>query len=110
MKSKKNKNNQMFDALTESLEEVLAHRQGKITLHTEMVNIHNPPSAYRASDVKRIREKKHCSQSIFATYLNVSVKTVQSWESGQRLPSPIALRLLECLDKDVSPLGLNKKS
>lgn len=88
----------------------MAHKRGKITLHSDLIDIPKPPAVYKAKDIKRIREKKHCSQSIFATYLNVSVKTVQSWESGQRLPSPVALRLLECLDKDVSPLGLNKKS
>ena len=32
------------------------------------------------------------SQSVFARVLNVSTKTVQSWEQGERKPSYAALR------------------
>jgi putative transcriptional regulator len=38
------------------------------------------------------------SQGVFARTLNVSVKTVQSWEQGERKPSQAALRLLQLLD------------
>jgi putative transcriptional regulator len=37
------------------------------------------------------------SQFVFASVLNVSVKTVQSWEQGERRPSHAALRLLEII-------------
>jgi hypothetical protein len=37
------------------------------------------------------------SQGVFARLLNVSVKTVQSWEQGERKPSHAALRLLQVL-------------
>ncbi len=33
-------------------------------------------------------------ESVFARYLNVSVKTVQSWEQGIGKPSGAALKLL----------------
>ena len=33
------------------------------------------------------------------SYYNVSIKTVQSWEAGTRVPSHAALRLLEIVDK-----------
>lgn len=45
------------------------------------------------------REQNNYSQGIFANVLNVSIKTVQSWESGVRAPSHVALRLLEVVDK-----------
>ena len=35
------------------------------------------------------------SQGVFARFLCVSSATVQSWEQGRRVPSPIACRLLD---------------
>ena len=59
----------------------------------------------------KISEKKSdYSQGIFAAILNVSVKTVQSWESGDRMPSHAALRLLECVDKGFYRPKLIQKS
>jgi len=56
------------------------------------------PREYRANDVKRLRRTLKCSQSSFAKLLNISIKTVQSWESGRRVPSQAALRLLQIFD------------
>jgi putative transcriptional regulator len=44
------------------------------------------------------------SQSVFAQVLNVSTKTVQSWEQGQRKPSQAALRLIQVFRQDPSGL------
>src|ERR1700722_4717080 len=89
----------LFKGLKKGLEEALAHSEGKITLKSEVIEIPEPPSDYNADDIRRIREKSHYSQGIFAKVLNVSVKTVQSWEAGTRVPSHAALRLLEIVDK-----------
>lgn len=89
----------LFKGLKKGLEEALAHSEGKITLKSEIIEIPEPPAEYKAKDIKRIREQNHYSQGIFARVLNVSVKTVQSWESGMRVPSHAALRLLEIVDK-----------
>ena len=88
-----------YEDLKEGFEEIIAYRKGKITLRSEKIEIPKPPKAYKAKDIKNIREKSDYSQGIFAAILNVSVKTVQSWESGERVPSHAALRLLECVDK-----------
>jgi transcriptional regulator with XRE-family HTH domain len=40
------------------------------------------------------------SQSAFARLLNVSTKTVQSWEQGTRKPSQATLRLIQVLGQD----------
>lgn len=89
----------LFKSLKKGLKEALAHTEGKITLKSEFIEIPEPPIQYTAADIKRIREEGHYSQGIFAKILNVSVKTVQSWESGIRAPSHAALRLLEIIDK-----------
>ena len=90
-----------FKDLKEGLEDVVAHKKGKLTLRSETIVIPTPPKKYKAKDVKRIRESGHYSQGVFAKILNVSIKTVQSWESGERIPSHIALRLLEIVDKAI---------
>jgi putative transcriptional regulator len=53
-----------------------------------------------ARDIARLRERCKMSQFVFASVLNVSVKTVQSWEQGDRKPSQAALRLLEIIAAD----------
>ncbi len=89
----------LFDDLKDGLNEMIAYKKGKITLRSEVIEVPEPPLAYKPKHIKKIREKGPYSQSIFAKVLNVSVKTVQSWESGERMPSHAALRLLECVDK-----------
>ncbi|WP_052436084.1 type II toxin-antitoxin system RelE/ParE family toxin [Neochlamydia sp. EPS4] len=93
------KMSKLFKGLKKGLEEALAFAERKVTLKSELIEIPEPPNEYKAIDIKRIREKNHYSQGIFAKVLNVSVKTVQSWEAGTRVPSHAALRLLEIVDK-----------
>lgn len=54
---------------------------------------------FNARDIKRIREQAHVSQPVFARYLNTSESTVQKWETGQKRPSGMALRLLHVVEK-----------
>jgi putative transcriptional regulator len=98
-----------FERLKEGLEEVLAHKKGKITLKSEVFEIPEPPAEYTAKEIKKIREKSRYSQGIFAKVLNVSIKTVQSWESGERFPSHAALRLLEIVDKGIYRPEISKR-
>ena len=44
--------------------------------------------------VAEVRRKTGLSQSRFATLLGVSVRTLQDWEQGRRLPSGAARTLL----------------
>ncbi|MFI4940572.1 MAG: helix-turn-helix domain-containing protein [Burkholderiales bacterium] len=54
---------------------------------------------FDANDIKRIREQVHVSQTLFARYLNTSESTVQKWETGQKRPSGMALKLLRVVQK-----------
>jgi len=100
----------LFKALKAGLEEAIAHDQGKLDLRSELIEIPTAPDHYKAKDIKRIREKNRYSQSVFAKVLNVSIKTVQSWESGQRAPSQAALRLLEIVDKGIYYPHIHRKN
>lgn len=91
----------LFKKLKSGLEDAIQHDQGKLDLRTEIVDVPNPPAPYKAKDIKKIRERNRYSQGILARVMNVSVKTVQSWESGHRTPSHAALRLLEIIDKGI---------
>ena len=99
-----------FEQIKEGLEEALAHKEGKITLRSEIFEIPEPPIAYTASCIRKIRGKGNYSQSIFAKVLNVSIKTVQSWETGERVPSHAALRLLEIVDKGIYRPEITKQA
>jgi putative transcriptional regulator len=54
---------------------------------------------FKARDIKRIRESTHVSQTVFARYLNTSESTIQKWETGQKQPSGMALKLLRVVEK-----------
>ena len=89
----------MFDLLKEGLEGIVEHQKGRKKLTKRIVEAPAPAIQYKAKDVKRIRESLDYSQYYFALFLNISKKTVQSWESGRRKPNHAALRLLEVIEK-----------
>lgn len=101
MKKKKVKRNKFFEELKAGLEDAIAHSKGKLHLRSERIEIPEPPAEYKPKEIKSIRENNYYSQGLFAKVLNVSVKTVQSWESGDRSPSHATLRLLEIIDKGI---------
>jgi len=90
-----------FNDLKEGLEDVLAYKKGKVTLKTEHIEIPEPPCLYSPKDIKRLRKMCNYSQALFAKFINVSPKTIQAWESGDRMPNHAALRLLELVDKGI---------
>jgi putative transcriptional regulator len=57
------------------------------------------PPVIAPRQIKRIRERAHVSQPVFARYLNTSESTVQKWEAGTKRPSGMALKLLAVVDK-----------
>jgi putative transcriptional regulator len=84
-----------FQRLKTGLEEGIHWARGELTLQTTAVP--GPPPELRAPDVHRLRRRLRMSQGVFARLLNVSLKTVQSWEQGERNPSQAARRLLQML-------------
>ncbi|MBD1909220.1 MULTISPECIES: helix-turn-helix transcriptional regulator [unclassified Leptolyngbya] len=49
--------------------------------------------------IRHLRQHLNLSQEKFAAQLGVSFKTVNRWENGHSLPSPMAMKLLEELLK-----------
>jgi putative transcriptional regulator len=53
----------------------------------------------KPAQIKRLRERNHVSQPVFARYLNTSESTVEKWETGAKRPSGMALKLLQLVEK-----------
>lgn len=88
------------DRIRKGLEEAIRHAKGEITLRTTTLELPDPPPEVKAEDVIRIRLDNQMSQAVFARVLNVSPKTIQSWEQGSRKPSPSSLRLIQVIRKN----------
>ncbi|CAN5533872.1 MAG: helix-turn-helix domain-containing protein [Blastocatellia bacterium] len=89
---------ELFDDLMQSLNEAAEHAQGKRKLRTTIVPF--PPKEMSKNEIAKIRKTLNCSQGIFASALNVSVRTVQAWEQGQRKPDGASLKLLDIAKRD----------
>lgn len=57
----------------------------------------------KPEDIKFLREREKISQSILAACLNVSISAVRKWETGEKKPSGLALKLLNLVQEK----GLN---
>jgi putative transcriptional regulator len=89
----KSKRKPFAERLKDGLTEAVGFAKGELTLRT--VAGPSPPPEIAAREVASLRTKARMSQTVFARVLNVSTKTVQSWEQGERRPSHAALRMLQ---------------
>lgn len=88
----------LFNELLEAAHEAVAHRRGEKTdLRTTVLP--EPPRPMSRAAVKRLRERLHVSQPVFAHFLSVSPKLVQAWEGGTRTPEGPALVLLRLAER-----------
>ncbi len=87
----------LFTELMQSATEALEHARGKRDLRTTILP--EPPKPMKSREIKRLRERVHASQAVFASGLNVSTKLVQAWEADRRKPEGSALRLLRLAEK-----------
>lgn len=82
----------LFDRLSQGLTESLEHVRGERPLRT--TELPDVPPEIDAPTLVALRQAAQMSQSVFARVLNVSAKTIQSWEQGLRVPSMASRRLL----------------
>ena len=77
-----------------SVREALAFVEGKAD--KRRFRVHVPESL----DVAAIRRKLGMTQATFAAYFGVSLRTVQDWEQGHRIPSGPARAFLKVIDRE----------
>jgi putative transcriptional regulator len=88
----------LFERLRQGLNEGIAHAKGELTLRT--VEIPEEPPEIDARMLAALRERAAMSQAVFARMLNVSPRTLQSWEQGVRQPSDASRRLIQIFSSD----------
>lgn len=88
----------LFERLKQGLKESIAHTQGQLTLRT--VEVPEEPPEIDGETLAAVRAQAAMSQAVFAKLLNVSTKTLQSWEQGVRQPSDASRRLLQVFTEE----------
>ena len=86
----------VYEQMLEGLTEGVAHARGELTLKT--TTLPAPAPTLSKARVAAIRKKTGMSQTVFACYLNVPKKTLQSWEQGARTPKAGEARLLQVFE------------
>jgi len=82
----------LFERLQQGLIEAIAFSKSELNLKT--VELPDEPPEIDAATLTALRKQTAMSQAVFARLLNVSTKTVQSWEQGVREPSDASRRLI----------------
>ena len=86
----------LFDDLKEGLEEAIAYEKG-VGQAKEKTYMILPVREYSGKEIRNVRMKAGMTQSVFASYMGVSVKTVEAWEGGRTHPTGPVFRLLDIL-------------
>jgi putative transcriptional regulator len=92
------------DQIRKGLEEAILRAKGEITLRTTTLEMPDRTPEVGADELPKLRLESGMSQYVFARMLNVSTKTLQSWEQGARKPSQAALRLIQVFRQNPSGL------
>ena len=93
----------IFDDMKEALHSAAAYERGE-TVNLRVTRVPSRPKQISAKEVRLIRRALNASQSLFASYLNVSPNAVRSWEQGTRRPRQAALKLLMIAKKNPKAL------
>ena len=70
----------------------------KFTVRTIRLNLQ--PTSYDPAAVRKTRDLLNLSQALFAKFLGVAVQTVRAWEQGDNIPSDMAARFLDEINRD----------
>jgi len=90
----KAKKRDIFNELMQGIDDMAAHREGKITLRQITLD-QRPAPNISAADIIRLREKMRMSQTVFAHHLRTKPETLRNWERGKARPNPHASLLMK---------------
>ncbi|HMO81477.1 MAG TPA: helix-turn-helix domain-containing protein [Pyrinomonadaceae bacterium] len=99
MAKKTETNNEFFEELKAGLTAAIEHAKGK-RKDLRTTTLPRPPKELSAKEIVKVRSQLNVSQAVFARYLNISTKTVQSWEQGLGKPNGASLKLLTIARKN----------
>ena len=97
----KKKKSTFGENIIEGLNDAVAHKKGsKVRARLYKPAKVKPLPQYDPKKIKKIRNQVGVSQAVFAKILGVSVKTIEAWEAGTRVPLGIALRFLSVIERN----------
>lgn len=102
------KKRNLFEELTQGIEEINQFRSGKITLKTYRVE-KTPKVEVTPELIKDTRERLNLSRAVFAHELHVSPRTLEKWEQGRAKPNDQAATLILLVRKYPDTLARLKK-
>lgn len=91
------KKRNLFDEMMQGVDEMAAHREGKITLRQVEIQ-EKPAPTVTAEEIISLREKMHMSQRVFAMRIRTSPETLRNWEQGKSKPNAQAAVLLRLVE------------
>ena len=89
----------IFDEIKLGVEQAIDYEKGNLKAKKTVLSI-TPVDAFTPQEIRDIRKNTGLTQVLFAQYMGVSVKTVESWESGRNHPEGAACRLLSLTKND----------
>ena len=96
----------LIDGLTQVRDALRSGEPMEKRFTVRTVEIPEEPGVYQPADVRAVRETLNVSQALFAKMIGASGILVRSWESGQRVPSPMARRLLDMIRRRPEDLAV----
>ncbi|ALE88053.1 helix-turn-helix domain-containing protein [Pseudomonas versuta] len=92
------KRRDLFAELTQGVNEMGEHREGKITLRQYEVEAMPAPEV-TAAEIVSLREKLHMSQPVFARQIRTSPDTLKNWEQSKSKPNAQAALLIKLVQR-----------
>lgn len=92
------KKRDLFTELMTGVEEMSAHREGKITLRTSTLE-EKPAPQVSAAEIVALRKKLRMSQAVFARRIRTSTETLRNWEQQKSRPNTQAVLLIKLVEQ-----------
>ena len=83
------------DELVAAMQQAVEHAQGRRKLRTHKLSLR-----FRATHIRKIRERLKLTQPEMAVMLGVTVSGFRKWEQGDREPSGAARMLLRVMERE----------
>lgn len=89
----------VYESILQGLNEAISTEKGHLRAKRCRMAV-QPPEEFDAEEIRTIRLSANMTQKIFANFLGVSPKTVESWEAGRYKPDGPARRVIGLLRQD----------
>lgn len=75
----------VYKSILQGLNEAISTEKGHLRAKRCRMTV-QPPEEFDAEEIRTIRLSANMTQKVFASFLGVSPKTVESWEAGRYKP------------------------